>query len=357
MNATDLTTGSVFSFTQDSFDRICSDLDPIPVARAVLASSAYPVAFSPITLKNYGHAECDYYDPQWVTDALNPHAIQYAISAHESYPDANEVRGAQVWKSYGDTERRPYIHLTDGSPADNIGLLGPDPILKHIAVDMELRSALLDMDRPPRIAVIVVDATKGNNPEVDKSPRPPGILSMIQASVTNPIGDSVRTTLSSWFNFMEQLSHIKTATAAEFENDRSNCDNLARNICQHSGDPNCQKADLKQCYEDFDATDEDEPKPGADYYYIVVQPDRIYTEPDIELLNTEADPDLINNHGITEQERIAIQKMPTTMQLPKRDIDQVIRAAHEILHHSPNYQRLIADLKEDAARTGPKHGK
>src|ERR1700687_1296435 len=60
LNATDLTTGAAFSFSQDDFDRICSDLQGIPLARAVLASSAFPVAFTPITLKNYGQSECGY---------------------------------------------------------------------------------------------------------------------------------------------------------------------------------------------------------------------------------------------------------------------------------------------------------
>jgi NTE family protein len=59
LNATDLTTGAGFSFSQDDFDRICSDLQGIPLARAVLASSAFPVAFTPITLKNYGSRSAD----------------------------------------------------------------------------------------------------------------------------------------------------------------------------------------------------------------------------------------------------------------------------------------------------------
>ncbi|MCZ6829377.1 MAG: hypothetical protein O7F73_07295, partial [Gammaproteobacteria bacterium] len=54
---TDLTTGNRFAFTQSTFDLICSDIDSYPVSRAVTASSAVPVLFNPIVLKNYG-AEC-----------------------------------------------------------------------------------------------------------------------------------------------------------------------------------------------------------------------------------------------------------------------------------------------------------
>jgi NTE family protein len=52
IHATDLTIGSPFTFVQDQFDYLCSDLSTYPVARAVAASSAVPLVFSPITLRN-----------------------------------------------------------------------------------------------------------------------------------------------------------------------------------------------------------------------------------------------------------------------------------------------------------------
>ena len=60
LNATDIGRGAQFSFTQDSFDRICSDLGPVTVSRGVTASSAFPVAFTPLTIKNYGVRRCRY---------------------------------------------------------------------------------------------------------------------------------------------------------------------------------------------------------------------------------------------------------------------------------------------------------
>lgn len=57
INATDLTTGLRFTFTQDIFDLICSDMSEYSVARAVTASSAVPIAFPTVVLKNYAN-EC-----------------------------------------------------------------------------------------------------------------------------------------------------------------------------------------------------------------------------------------------------------------------------------------------------------
>ena len=48
-----MTLGARFEFTQDQFDLLCSDLSTVPVARAVAASSAFPILLSPLTLHNY----------------------------------------------------------------------------------------------------------------------------------------------------------------------------------------------------------------------------------------------------------------------------------------------------------------
>jgi len=53
INATDLSLGQSFSFTDYHFNWICSDLDSYPISRAVAASAAVPVIFSPITLQNH----------------------------------------------------------------------------------------------------------------------------------------------------------------------------------------------------------------------------------------------------------------------------------------------------------------
>jgi len=55
INATDLGNGPRFSFIQEYFNLLCSDLSSYPVARAVTASSAVPVVFQPIVIENYAH--------------------------------------------------------------------------------------------------------------------------------------------------------------------------------------------------------------------------------------------------------------------------------------------------------------
>ena len=188
LNATDLTMGAAFSFSQDDFDRICSDLGPIPVARAVLASSAFPVAFTPITLKNYGSKECGYREPGWVGGALEDFEI-----------NPTRFHRAELWSSYQDAAKRPYIHLSDGGIADNIGLRGPEVAL----TSTDSPWTVLNKRAVRRIAVIVVDARVANRVTLDQSSRRPLFTTVVEAAATNPIDNYSFDTVESLRRFTE----------------------------------------------------------------------------------------------------------------------------------------------------------
>lgn len=110
INATDLAGGLRFSFSQGMFDLICSDLGSYPVARAVTASSAVPVAFPPVVLENHA-GSCNLADEaRWLQ--LDQLQAQNSVQA-------SLVEGM---KSYRDARQRKYIHLVDGGIGDNLGL-------------------------------------------------------------------------------------------------------------------------------------------------------------------------------------------------------------------------------------------
>src|SRR6185503_14765084 len=69
INATDISTGTVFPFTQTNVDPLCIDLSKFQIARAVGASGAFPPLLNPLTIENHG-AKCRYLPPLWVTKAL-----------------------------------------------------------------------------------------------------------------------------------------------------------------------------------------------------------------------------------------------------------------------------------------------
>jgi NTE family protein len=109
INATDLTTGLRFTFSQNLFDLICTDLGSYPIARAVTASSAVPVAFPTIVLENHAD-QCDISGSR-----------QWEVLSRTAEGEAQE-RLVEGLRSYRDVEKRKYIHLVDGGISDNLGL-------------------------------------------------------------------------------------------------------------------------------------------------------------------------------------------------------------------------------------------
>jgi NTE family protein len=71
VSSTELELGAPFEWTQDQFDVICSDLSHEHVSRAVAASSAVPLLFTPAVLKKYDPSTCGYAVPSWVSNADN----------------------------------------------------------------------------------------------------------------------------------------------------------------------------------------------------------------------------------------------------------------------------------------------
>ncbi len=111
INATDMIQGTRFSFIQDPFDAICSDLCSFSVARACAASSAVPVLLSPVTLRNYA-GKCGYQLPPGLAEVMQP---PRDVTSRR-FDLANNML------PFLDSQKKPYIHLVDGGVADNLGL-------------------------------------------------------------------------------------------------------------------------------------------------------------------------------------------------------------------------------------------
>ncbi len=143
INATDLSTGSRFGFTQGSFDLIGSDLSTFPIARAVAASTAVPLILTPVTLRNYSHAPLNAAGPAETADDLLSDSLRRLLS------DLN---------TYGDSSDRRYVHLIDGGVADDHGLRAfGDFTLLNRGLPQTL--ARLDLRKVDKVAIIVVDAS------------------------------------------------------------------------------------------------------------------------------------------------------------------------------------------------------
>ncbi|MCP4639932.1 MAG: patatin-like phospholipase family protein [bacterium] len=175
VNATDITQGSRFEFTQDQFDHLYSDLASYRIAHAVAASAAYPGAFPPVTLRNY-RREPDYVLPDWARKALD-----------DGDASGFRYRQARSIANYGESERS-FIHLTDGGVADNLGLLPVIHMLRQLdSDDAQMRDELLDRAR--KVLIITVNAEVKAPRLWDMTPTPLGLIDTLFAAGTTPISN------------------------------------------------------------------------------------------------------------------------------------------------------------------------
>lgn len=112
INASDVANNTPFLFSKETFDALCSDLAGLPLSEAVAASAAFPLVFTPITLKVHNEG-CAYSEPDWLTSArFNPEST----SALKAY--------GQMLETYRDPEKVKLVKLLDGAITDNFGTTG-----------------------------------------------------------------------------------------------------------------------------------------------------------------------------------------------------------------------------------------
>jgi NTE family protein len=173
VNATDMAKGAQFTFIQSQLDPMCADLDSIAIARAVAASSNFPLAFSPLALNSYPGL-CDYVEPGWVKNALKD---------VESNP--RRYYRARALKDYQQPDRK-YVHLLDGGVADNIGLRGPLTSIRSNDVAWSVLNKI-NLEEIKKLVVIVVDAKNMVAPDFDQEPSAPGLFTVVNTIASTPL--------------------------------------------------------------------------------------------------------------------------------------------------------------------------
>jgi NTE family protein len=323
LNATDIVEGAQFSFTQEYFDRLCADLGPVPIGRAVVASSAFPVAFTPVTLRNYPKQSCGY---------VRPGALVDLAQSAESNPTGYSI--AKSWLSYENAKRR-FIHLSDGGLSDNLGLRAPYNALELDTWGLrELINAEPYADEPrkiKRLVFIVVDAKPKSDSPHDGSARPPSIYTVLNAAGSNPMENYSTETiavLNAWFNQWN-------VQAEQHANTTKHCGELARDQCPA---PGCSRAERERrrisCLAHFGVWDP-----------VTKQPMKV-PHPDLYMVHVRFDamPEGPMKHDL--------QNVDTALQLPREQVDALIEWGGRLLQEAPDYRRLVRDLEQSRATAG-----
>jgi NTE family protein len=166
LNASDMTAGEVFSFTPGTLDDMCLSFDEMPVAVAVSASAAVPVAFSPVLLKDSAWFGCEGQrrpPGDWRTPLVVDGGAYANIEAFRTARYRASLRADKL--AYRDHH---YVRLLDGGLADNLGLTAARRVLMDPDSPAYVYDAL-GTGRVRRVVVISVNARSDRPDALDKS--------------------------------------------------------------------------------------------------------------------------------------------------------------------------------------------
>jgi len=167
INTSDLAYGVRFSFIQEYFNFLCSDLTDFPIARAVAASSAVPILFNPVVIENY--AACGDYTSAWPEDVLE--------RARQDPEYALLYNGL---KSYANKTQRKYVHFVDGGITDNMGLRAPYDVIS-LAGGPHAFFGNKNVKGPRHLVVISVNASTNPVKVMDATNEQPSIAEAVSA--------------------------------------------------------------------------------------------------------------------------------------------------------------------------------
>lgn len=289
LNATDMSSGAAFSFTQEQFDALCSDLTPLPVAQAVAASAAFPVALTAVTLKNYAGEPCPTTipTPRWIKEGLDDKNI--------NLPRLKRARLAQSMRKLPGADRSPdYIHLLDGGVSDNLGLRVPILLMGSTDRQPSLL-ALMNSGQIKRIAVIVVNARSDPDRSIDHEGETPGLGEQTTTVTSAPIDTVISDSRGQLDQLIGEIERAKRTYRG--------CNKKLKQACGARLPGPFPLADVKT-------------------FLIEVDFDRI-------------DDPRLRHH---------MKNLPTTWTLQKSDVDDLRAVACHIMRDHPEYQRLMEDL-------------
>lgn len=298
INATSLSAGQRFEFTQDDFDLLGSDLTQLPLGYAVAGSQAVPILFSPLRLKYYAAEP----SRQAIERILSERSTRLYRDRREAWALNLVPAGRQGEPpGYGiDPDAHRYLYLMDGALSDNLGLsyvienYREGPIRRWIERD--------GGGGVRRLVVIIVNARTRPADDIERRDSTPGFITMGYKAATTSIQ-----------NYSDALTRIVRWTLVE-ETRR------AREQYERS------RRALEACCPAASA-----PAPPPEHRLI----------PYVIEVNFEDVRD--------DRIRQILLGLGTNYHLPPDHVDQVIAAGRELLRNDPEFQRLLQDVRKEQA--------
>ena len=208
IQATDILEGNNFSFNPYFFNLICSSLIDFSVSQAVAASSAFPGAFSGISLTNYA-GQCGYQSEPWVYEA---------IQRKDPMDPLNLFAKRELL--YTNSEDKQYIHLYDGGVSDNLGLEGPLIGLAQFA-ERGVDRKIIGLENTRRVVFIIVNAQTNKSQDtkyLNLVPAPPRSKRSVSAALATLMNSSNFDTIFMFQKYLEERLLKKQMTGEDISN-------------------------------------------------------------------------------------------------------------------------------------------
>jgi NTE family protein len=203
LNASDLSAGARFEFTQGQFDLLCDNLDSYPLARAVAASAAFPVYVSPIVIANRA-GSCGYAGPPWLSQA-------------KQSTDLRRRQLASNALAYLDPSNIAYLHLADGALTDNLGV---QAILDALLADGGAGplAQRVHLHGVRRVVALMVNAAGKLNADIGRRRDGPSLARLVSIVGALPVDRYARELRTQYF------ATLRAASADMAESERSSVD-------------------------------------------------------------------------------------------------------------------------------------
>jgi len=282
INATNLTTGAQFTFTQPAFDLLGSDLSSLPVARAVASSSAFPILLSPVSYQNH---------PASAGFELS-RDMRHGLANGYDGPNARRYLWAYNQSIYHtDKAAHPYVHLMDGGLSDNIGV-------RYIVDNFSRTSGFLSLRKPKikELVVIIANAKTLPPESLDENESPPNLLDVLYKTTTISMDNYSFESIQ----VLKDMLHIS--------------ESAAKLILR------CQAIIDQYCSSGHQLTIS-----GHQYKVTVIE---------LNFLNID-DP----------EKRQRLLSMPTSFKLSRPQVDELINVGGELLDESAAFQELLKRIR------------
>lgn len=206
LNATNLTLGERFEFTQEQFDILGSDLGAYPVARAVAASSAFPFLLSPVSLKNHPQPE-NYKTP-----------LEYQNALKDFERNRRRYEWAKNQVTYEEKNNHPFVHLMDGGLSDNLGLRFISDNFRRGTI-----RSLINNDAINRLVIVVVNSRTEPPEDLDKRESAPSLPTVAYKVATTAMDNYT-------FETIEMMKELRDARL-QAQRAVADCQNILKKSC------------------------------------------------------------------------------------------------------------------------------